>query len=378
MAILASRDKKLVLSDIYQWILDNYSYFRTRGPGWRNSIRHNLSLNDCFIKAGRSANGKGHYWAIHPANYEDFQKGDFRRRRAQRRVRKHMGLSVPDDEDDDSPVPSPTHLQPAIAWDADGHPVLHSPNKSGESLDRADTFDKDAVVSGGDVDTPRGGIPNPNNKSDIVTPVPVVRRAKRMFDVESLLAPDSDSEQRRPKHIKLDNNVGQQLDTSNNSDVDLDERSEKADTDKDVSDASSKDDDCVSRHSSSDAAEEKESEVSAHVLHSQKPYGLFPRGIPNLPHFVAGLNSVRKGGEAQQRLSAFRNTGHYVWSSFPASYLSNYHQLVALNAAGHHTGLPVSTGVTVGSAHRWQNTMASLIVHNQNKEDTKSINVVDD
>ena len=52
MAILSSKDKKLVLSDIYQWILDNYNYFRTRGPGWRNSIRHNLSLNDCFVKVG--------------------------------------------------------------------------------------------------------------------------------------------------------------------------------------------------------------------------------------------------------------------------------------------------------------------------------------
>ncbi|UXI15725.1 hypothetical protein NH340_JMT01668 [Sarcoptes scabiei] len=101
MAILSMPDQKMVLSDIYQYIMDNYPYFRNRGPGWRNSIRHNLSLNDCFVKSTRSPNGKGHYWAIHPANLEDFKKGDFRRRKAQRKVRKHMGLSVPDDEDDD-------------------------------------------------------------------------------------------------------------------------------------------------------------------------------------------------------------------------------------------------------------------------------------
>lgn len=111
MAILSSPDCKLVLSDIYQYILDNYPYFRSRGPGWRNSIRHNLSLNDCFIKSGRSANGKGHYWAIHPANIDDFRKGDFRRRKAQRKVRKHMGLAV-DDEGTDSPSPPPLPVSP--------------------------------------------------------------------------------------------------------------------------------------------------------------------------------------------------------------------------------------------------------------------------
>ncbi|CAF1173311.1 unnamed protein product [Rotaria sordida] len=101
MAILNSPERRLVLADIYQWILDHYPYFRARGPGWRNSIRHNLSLNDCFIKAGRSANGKGHYWSIHPANLADFLSGDFRRRRAQRRVRKSLGLSIPEEDDDD-------------------------------------------------------------------------------------------------------------------------------------------------------------------------------------------------------------------------------------------------------------------------------------
>ncbi|XP_064609549.1 forkhead box protein C2-B-like [Liolophura sinensis] len=90
IAILSTKEKKLVLSDIYKYILDHYPYFRSRGPGWRNSIRHNLSLNECFIKSDRSSNGKGHFWAVHPANVEDFSKGDFRRRRAQRKVRKYM------------------------------------------------------------------------------------------------------------------------------------------------------------------------------------------------------------------------------------------------------------------------------------------------
>ncbi|XP_043657458.1 forkhead box protein I1c [Drosophila teissieri] len=129
MAILSSTDMKLVLSDIYQYILDNYPYFRSRGPGWRNSIRHNLSLNDCFIKSGRSANGKGHYWAIHPANMDDFRKGDFRRRKAQRKVRKHMGLSV-DDASTDSPSPPPLDLTtppPPSSQSAIQLPVLSYP-----------------------------------------------------------------------------------------------------------------------------------------------------------------------------------------------------------------------------------------------------------
>ena len=111
MAILSSAEHKLVLADIYQYILDNFPYFRHRGPGWRNSIRHNLSLNDCFIKSGRAANGKGHYWAIHPACTEDFKKGDYRRRKAQRKVRRHMGLAV-DEEDSPSPPPPPQPLPP--------------------------------------------------------------------------------------------------------------------------------------------------------------------------------------------------------------------------------------------------------------------------
>ncbi|CAG9864081.1 unnamed protein product [Phyllotreta striolata] len=156
MAILSSPDCKLVLSDIYQHILDHYPYFRTRGPGWRNSIRHNLSLNDCFIKAGRSANGKGHYWAIHPANVEDFRKGDFRRRKAQRKVRKHMGLAV-DEDGADSPSPPPLSVTPpGLALTPPATILAPGPSSTASGASRTSR--------------------------------------KRQFDVESLLAPDSGEE----------------------------------------------------------------------------------------------------------------------------------------------------------------------------------------
>ena len=180
MAILSSEDKKLVLSEIYQWILDNYAYFRSRGPGWRNSIRHNLSLNDCFVKSGRSANGKGHYWAIHPANLDDFEKGDFRRRRAQRRVRKAMGLSVP--EEDDSPSPTPP-----TAADWQERMLAGKEDRAGEDdpvCPRADSF----------LPLPLAAAP----MSSVSVCQPVASRRhhgkKRLFDVASLLAPDTDSD----------------------------------------------------------------------------------------------------------------------------------------------------------------------------------------
>ena len=93
-AILASPERKLCLQDIYETIEKSYPYFRTALPGWRNSVRHNLSLHECFFKGERCENGKGHYWCIHPANQEDFQRGDFRRRLVKARIRRMQAMSL--------------------------------------------------------------------------------------------------------------------------------------------------------------------------------------------------------------------------------------------------------------------------------------------
>lgn len=85
-AILNSPDKKLVLSEIYKTIQTKYPYFKNRGSGWKNSIRHNLSLNDCFVKLGRSPNGKGHFWTLSPQHYEEFLRGSSHQRKFQKKA----------------------------------------------------------------------------------------------------------------------------------------------------------------------------------------------------------------------------------------------------------------------------------------------------
>ncbi|RXG69443.1 Forkhead box protein N3 [Armadillidium vulgare] len=67
MAIEESPTKALPVKDIYSWILDHYPYYRNAPTGWKNSVRHNLSLNKCFSKVEKSQNlGKGSLWMVDP------------------------------------------------------------------------------------------------------------------------------------------------------------------------------------------------------------------------------------------------------------------------------------------------------------------------
>ncbi|KAJ3607898.1 hypothetical protein NHX12_024949 [Muraenolepis orangiensis] len=86
MAIQNAQEKKLTLSQIYQYVAENFPFYKKSKAGWQNSIRHNLSLNDCFKKVARDEDdpGKGNYWTLDPNCEKMFDNGNFRRKRKRR------------------------------------------------------------------------------------------------------------------------------------------------------------------------------------------------------------------------------------------------------------------------------------------------------
>ncbi|XP_075936288.1 forkhead box protein H1 [Anarhichas minor] len=67
MVIQRSPEKKLTLSEILKEISTLFPFFKGNYKGWRDSVRHNLSSYDCFLKVLKDPakpQGKGNFWAV--------------------------------------------------------------------------------------------------------------------------------------------------------------------------------------------------------------------------------------------------------------------------------------------------------------------------
>lgn len=171
MAIFNSTEKMLPLSDIYKFITDRFPYYRKNTQRWQNSLRHNLSFNDCFIKVPRRPDrpGKGAYWALHPQAFDMFENGSLLRRRKRFKLHKSDKDILSDDlaalaninrffftpQIVDHPHLHQHHILPSVPQPppitADTSTDIFRPKRS-FTIESLITPDKDSVSSNDDAD----------------------------------------------------------------------------------------------------------------------------------------------------------------------------------------------------------------------------------
>ncbi|XP_067655809.1 forkhead box protein M1-like [Haliotis asinina] len=65
MALQSRADQKMTLREICKWIEETFAFYKyTAKPGWKNSIRHNLSYYQCFIRTSEDKKKHGARWTL--------------------------------------------------------------------------------------------------------------------------------------------------------------------------------------------------------------------------------------------------------------------------------------------------------------------------
>ncbi|XP_072172417.1 uncharacterized protein [Diadema setosum] len=170
-AISSVPEGKMTLRDIYFWIETNFPYFRSAKLGWKNSIRHNLSLHKIFVREAPSGPGQPAYWTLRPGTIV---------RLPERRIIVHdemayrAGMSecfMPDGTPIDMAAMGNPHLQggPAmnpltgdgiLVTDSNGVPML--PTQDHIGMDHAPVFSSTPVLT------------RPNHRSSRRVPPPIL------------------------------------------------------------------------------------------------------------------------------------------------------------------------------------------------------------
>ncbi|KAK2113221.1 Forkhead box protein Q1 [Saguinus oedipus] len=144
MAIRDSAGGRLTLAEINEYLMGKFPFFRGSYTGWRNSVRHNLSLNDCFVKVLRDPSrpwGKDNYWMLNPNSEYTFADGVFRRRR--KRLSHRAPATAPGLPPEEAPGRS---AAPPPASAAQASPPTRSPARQEERASPAGKFSSSFAI----------------------------------------------------------------------------------------------------------------------------------------------------------------------------------------------------------------------------------------